>query len=138
MRARSTPPSDLRHFGRDGTPNRGWRHQRRAGRIIRVTTDRRSRGLARQIARGAIDGDAVRLHGAIVATLELYTIADAASYVFDTAIEGLLDRPMPRRVAEAAIRSHTTAYRHEGISGRRRALAARRETTAAKAARTPS
>jgi len=38
---------------------------------------------------------------------------------------------MPRRVAEAAIRSHTTAYRHEGIAGRRRALAARR----AKAAR---
>ncbi len=100
-----------------------------------MTTDRRSRGLARQIARGAIDGDPVRLHGAIVATLELYTIADAASYVFDTAIQGLLDRPMPRRVAEAAIRSHTTAYRREGITGRRRALAARRETAAAKAAR---
>jgi hypothetical protein len=99
-----------------------------------VTTDRRSRGLARQIARGAIEGDSVRLHGAIVATLELYTIADAASYVFDTAIEGLLDRPAPRRVAEAAIRSHTTAYRHEGIAGRRRALAARRAETGAKAA----
>jgi hypothetical protein len=67
-------------------------------------------------------------------TLELYTIADAASYVFDTAIEGLLDRPAPRRVAEAAIRSHTTAYRHEGIAGRRRALAARRAETGAKAA----
>jgi hypothetical protein len=101
-----------------------------------VTTDRRSRGLARQIARGAIDGDPVRLHGAIVATLELYTIADASSYVFDTAIEGLLDRPVSRRVAEAAIRSHTTAYRHEGIAGRRRALAARRETAASQAART--
>jgi len=101
-----------------------------------VTTDRRSRGLARQIARGAIDGDPVRLHGAIVATLELYTIADAASYVFDTAIEGLLDRPVPRRVAEAAIRSHTTAYRHEGITGRRRALAARRARAASRAAGT--
>lgn len=100
-----------------------------------MTTDRRSRGLARQIARGAIDGDPVRLHGAIVATLELYTIADASSYVFDTAIEGLLDRPVSRRVAEAAIRSHTTAYRHEGITGRRRALAARREKTASQAAR---
>jgi hypothetical protein len=96
-----------------------------------VTTDRRSRGLARQIARGAIEGDLVRLHGAIVATLELYTIADAASYVFDVAIEGLLDRPAPRRAAEAAIRSHTTAYRHEGIAGRRRALAARRAKTGA-------
>jgi hypothetical protein len=101
-----------------------------------VTTDRRSRGLARQIARGAIDGDPVRLHGAIVATLELYTIADAASYVFDTAIEGLLDRPVPRRVAEAAIRSHTTAYRHEGITGRRRALEARRARAASRAAGT--
>jgi hypothetical protein len=40
-----------------------------------------------------------------------------------------------RRVAEAAIRSHTTAYRHEGITGRRRALAARREKTASQAAR---
>jgi hypothetical protein len=99
-----------------------------------VTTDRRSRGLARQIARGAIEGDPVRLHGAIVATLELYTIADAASYVFDTAIEGLLDRPTSRRAAEAAIRSHTTAYRHEGIAGRRRALAARRAKTATNAA----
>jgi hypothetical protein len=136
MRPRSTPPSDLRHFGRDGTPNRGWRHRRPGGRIVHVTTDRRSRGLARQIARGAIDGDPVRLHGAIVATLELYTIADASSYVFDTAIEGLLDRPVSRRVAEAAIRSHTTAYRHEGIAGRRRALAARRETAASQAART--
>jgi hypothetical protein len=110
------------------------RLERRGGRIGRVTTDRRSRGLARQIARGAIEGDAVRLHGAIVATLELYTIADAASYVFDTAIEGLLDRPASRRVAEAAIRTHTTAYRHAGTAGRRRALAARRETTAAGAA----
>ncbi len=135
VRPRSTSPSDLRHFGRDGTPNRGWRHRRSGGRIVRVTTDRRSRGLARQIARGAIDGDPVRLHGAIVATLELYTIADASSYVFDTAIEGLLDRPVSRRVAEAAIRSHTTAYRHEGIAGRRRALAARREKAAAQAAR---
>ena len=81
-----------------------------------MTTDRRSRGLARQIARGAIEGDSVRLHG-------------ASSYVFDTAIEGLLDRPASRRAAEAAIRSHTTVYRHEGIAGRRRALAARRATT---------
>jgi hypothetical protein len=132
MRPRSTTPSDLRPFGRNGTPNRGWREGRPDGRIVRVTTDRRSRGLARQIARGAIDGDPVRLHGAIVATLELYTIADAASYVFDTAIEGLLDRPGSRRVAEAAIRSHTTAYRHEGITGRRRALAARRATAVSK------
>jgi hypothetical protein len=104
---------------------------RRGARIGRVTTDRRSRGLAGQIARGAIEGDTVRLHGAIVAALELYTIADASSYVFDTAIEGLLDRPASRRVAEAAIRSHTTAYRHEGIAGRRRALAARRARTGA-------
>jgi hypothetical protein len=131
MRSRMTTPSDLRHSGRPATPNRGLRRERRGGRIVRVTTDRRSRGLARQIARGAIEGDPVRLHGAIVATLELYTIADAASYVFDTAIEGLLDRPASRREAEAAIRSHTTAYRHEGIAGRRRALAARREKTAA-------
>src|SRR6476619_5380676 len=134
MRHRTPPPSDLRHFGRDATPNRGWRPDRKSGRIVRVTTDRRSRGLARSIARGAIEGDPVRLHGAIVATLELYTIADASSYVFDTAIEGLLDRPLSRRAAEAAIRSHTTAYRHEGIAGRRRALAARRAETGAKAA----
>ena len=68
--------------------------------------------LVPRIVQGATDDDPVRLHGAIVATLEHYTIADADSLVFAAVLEELEDRPAAHHAAMTAIRRQTAAYRH--------------------------
>ena len=82
-----------------------------------ISSPDRSTDLSLRIVRGAIDNDPVRMHGAIVAALELYTIADAGTFVFDTVMDALLDRPASRYAAESAIRRHTKAYRYHGLRG---------------------
>ena len=135
MRPYATTPSDLRHFGRAGTPNRGWRQRRPDGRIVRVTTDRRSRGspgrsrAARSRAtRCASTARSSRRSSSTRSPMLRATCSTRRSRGCST---GPPRGARPRRPSAA---THTTAYRHEGIAGRRRALAARRAKTATNAA----
>ena len=77
-------------------------------------TDSAARSLALQIARGAGEGDRVRLHGAITAALDLYPPVVAVAYVFipalGIALRGYGDAG--RKTVVEAIR-HQAAWRSE-------------------------
>lgn len=68
--------------------------------------------LAGRIVRGAAENDPVRLHGAILAALELHPAAEAVTGIFALALpEGgrTHGHPCRRRIA-AAIREHLRGY----------------------------
>jgi hypothetical protein len=52
-------------------------------------TDARASRLVECLVSGAVDEDLVQLHGAIVAALELYGVADAVESVLDPALARL-------------------------------------------------
>jgi len=67
--------------------------------------------LARLISRGAVEHDLVRMHGAIVASLEVFPVEDATRLVFAEALDRLASRPALHALARAAISAHVEAYR---------------------------
>jgi hypothetical protein len=70
----------------------------------------RSARLINQIIAGTHTGDHFQIHGAIVATLELYSIPDATHLVFRPALAQLAHTP-PRAVyAGAAVNAHIATY----------------------------
>jgi len=83
------------------TPNKSHNTKPRRGRTAR---------LLNQILVGTHTGDHVQLHGAIVATLELYTIPDATNLIFCPALARLAHTPPSADRARAAVRAHLAAY----------------------------
>ena len=66
--------------------------------------------LIEQVVRGAVDADMVRLHGAIVATFELFPPHVAAETVFTPALATLDGASDAHRMAVAAIDRHRRLY----------------------------
>jgi hypothetical protein len=62
-----------------------------------------------RIVRGAIEGDLVQLHGAVVAVLEVHQLNDADS-IFAAAMGDLASHPSAAIVAEDAIRQQIALY----------------------------
>ena len=75
-----------------------------------ATTREACADLAQRIAEGAVEDDLVQMHGAIVATLELYSIDDARCLVFADAVGRLARRPALCAVARTAICEHVATY----------------------------
>jgi hypothetical protein len=75
-------------------------------------TDSAARSLALQIARGAGEGDGVRLHGAIAAALDLYPTAAVVATVFTPAL-GIALRGYGDDCREAVVKAirHQVAWR---------------------------
>jgi hypothetical protein len=71
---------------------------------------RAAHGLIEQVVRGAVEADAVRLHGAIVATFELFPPHVAADTVFTPALATLDGASDAHRMAAAAIDRHRPLY----------------------------
>lgn len=63
-----------------------------------------------QLVKGALEADSVRLHGAIVATFELFPGPAAGDLVFEPALAALGGRVDARDRAAAAIRRHRRLY----------------------------
>jgi hypothetical protein len=68
--------------------------------------------LAQRIVRGAAENDPVRLHGAILAALELHPPAEAVSGIFAPAMReaGRAHGQSCRELVAAAIRDHLRGY----------------------------
>jgi hypothetical protein len=66
--------------------------------------------LIEQVVRGALEADAVRLHGAIVATFELFPPHVASEIVFTPALATLDGASDAHRMAAAAIERHRPLY----------------------------
>ena len=66
--------------------------------------------LIEQVVRGAVDADTVRLHGAIVATFELFPPHVATEAVFTPALATLDGASDAHRMAAAAIERHRRIY----------------------------
>lgn len=73
-------------------------------------TGRTAAQLTDQLVKGALEADAVRLHGAIVATFELFAPAVAQDLVFRPAMAALAGRVDARGRALAAIEGHGPLY----------------------------
>jgi hypothetical protein len=73
-------------------------------------TRRAATRLIDQLVKGALEADSVRLHGAIVATFELFPGTTAADLVFEPALAALGGRVDARKRASAAIRRHRRIY----------------------------
>ena len=73
-------------------------------------TRRAATRLIDQLVKGALEADSVRLHGAIVATFELFPGAAAADLVFEPALAALGGRVDARERAAAAIGRHRRIY----------------------------
>jgi hypothetical protein len=71
--------------------------------------DRRYR-LIEQIVAGTRSGDCVQMHGAIVATLELYSVPDATHLIFRPALASLASAPPRAEHARAAVCAHVSVY----------------------------
>jgi hypothetical protein len=61
-----------------------------------------------RIVLGACSGDLVRLHGAIVAALEVYPAAEAVRWVLEPAVADLLGEP--RKMAREAVDGQLMEY----------------------------
>jgi hypothetical protein len=70
----------------------------------------RSSRLIDQIIAGTQTDDHFQIHGAIVATLELYSIPDAAHLIFRPALAHLADTPPRAEHVRAAVCAHVAAY----------------------------
>jgi hypothetical protein len=72
----------------------------------------RQSALAERIVRGAAENDPVRLHGAILAALELHTPAQAVAGIFAPAMReaGRTHGKSCRQRIAAAIRDHLDGY----------------------------
>ena len=75
-------------------------------RVMRRAADR----LIDHLVKGAVEADPVRMHGAIVATFELFTPAVALDQVFTPALAALDGRADARGRALAAIEGHGPIY----------------------------
>jgi hypothetical protein len=75
-----------------------------------ITARNERSDLALRIVHGALEDDLVQMHGAIVATLELYPIHEAECLVFADAVGRLARRPVLRTLAQTAIRNHVAVY----------------------------
>jgi hypothetical protein len=93
--------SRLRHPLVAATVEKDRRIEPRRGRTAR---------LVNQILVGTQTGDRVQLHGAIVATLELYSIPDATHLVLCPALVRLTDTPPGAEDTRAAVCAHVAAY----------------------------
>jgi hypothetical protein len=70
--------------------------------------------LVRHIVRGAAEDDPVRLHGAIVASLEIHGEAGSQARIFEPALEAAGQQSREcRRAATRAIAAHLAGHLHE-------------------------
>ncbi len=86
---------------------------RRADDIVMRAYGRDIGDLVGRIVAGATDGDEVMMHGAVVATLEVFPGSEARSLVFSAALARLRDVPQVadhvQRVIATQVGTHETA-----------------------------
>jgi hypothetical protein len=89
----------------------GYTPRRAASRRIVMTAYGRDIGdLVERIVAGATDGDGVMMHGAIVATLEVFPAVEARSLVFSAALARLRGVPQVADHVQQAIATQLDVY----------------------------